>query len=74
VGHDPDVAERARAGSCAFVLAVAITTIVREGLVCLRHPVDVVLRLHGAALLFSASEDLAGELVAMASRAARAST
>src|SRR5438094_7101110 len=41
-----------------------LPAVVREGLVGLRHPVDVVLALERAALLVERVQDLAGELLA----------
>src|SRR5215212_6168113 len=45
----------------AIACASPLPPLVREGLVGLRHPVDVVLALVGAALLVERVEDLAGE-------------
>src|SRR6187431_2791823 len=47
----------------ATALISRLPAVVREGLVGLRHPVDVVLLLEGAALLVRGVEDLADELV-----------
>src|ERR671930_200167 len=57
---------RSRAMDAATVVIVGtcarLPAIVREGLVCLRHAVDVVLLLERAALLVQRVHELAGEL------------
>src|SRR3954471_12294346 len=58
---------------CSFVLKfpfLPLPAVVREGLVGLRHPVDVVLALERAALLVERVHDLVGQLVAHALLAA----
>src|ERR671923_583960 len=66
----PMLRTRSSATACSviFVLKssflVRLPAVVREGLVGLRHPVDVVLALEGAALLVQGVEDLACELLA----------
>src|SRR5215467_14806672 len=57
---------RTRSSPTWVAVCVAISPlppVVREGLVGLRHPVDVVLALVGAALLVERVEDLVGELL-----------
>src|SRR5260221_4658175 len=49
---------------------IPLPPVMREGLVGLRHPVDVVLALERTALLVERVEDLVGELVAHALLAA----
>ena len=81
VGHDPDVPDAVERdvvslrASCSRVPFPRLPAVVREGLVGLRHPVDVVLALERAALLVERVQNLAGELVAPCpSRAGRART
>src|SRR3954465_11467335 len=67
---------RTRSGAtavCSFVLKfpfLPLPAVVRESLVGLRHPVDVVLALERPALLVRGVHDLVGELVAHALLAA----
>src|SRR4051794_25840896 len=46
-----------------FLRPDCLPAVVREGLVCLRHPVLIVLGLERAALLVQRVEELAGELL-----------
>src|SRR5690348_17538688 len=65
----------ATAVSCVFVLKASfrdLPAVVREGLVRLRHPVDVVLALERAALLVQRVHDLVCQLVRHALLAALA--
>src|SRR5690349_10876699 len=61
----PMLRTRSRVGGASFVACVLISlpAVVREGLVGLRHSVEVVLALEGSALLLEGVEDLAGELL-----------
>src|SRR3954466_5226567 len=64
----PMLRTRSRPTACSFSLVLKVVflsglpAIVREGLVRLRHPVDVVLSLERAALLVQRVENLVGEL------------
>src|SRR5919108_4151212 len=63
---------RSSAMRVCVVAIAALPAVVRERLVRLRHPVDVVLALVGAALLVERVEDLAGEALREALLAALA--
>jgi hypothetical protein len=66
VGHDPDVPDAVqghRGALCLVNGGHSVTTCSGEGLVGLRHPVEVVLALEGVALLVEGIQNLAGELV-----------
>src|SRR5688572_16104360 len=60
----PMLRTRSSAMRVAVVLMCSLPAVMREGLVGLRHPVDVVLLLERAALLVQRVEQLAGELLA----------
>src|SRR4029078_956478 len=73
----PMLRTRSSATACSVILVVKsssfpLPSVVREGLVGLRHPVDVVLSLERAALLVQRVENLVGELVRHALLAALA--
>src|SRR5690242_18796315 len=64
----PMLRTRSSATACSVILVLKsssfpLPAVVREGLVGLRHPVDVVLSLERAALLVQRVENLVGELV-----------
>src|SRR3954468_17565878 len=59
----PMLRTRSSAVVTSIVVISGLPAVVREGLVGLRHPVDVVLLLVRAALLVERVEDLAGELL-----------
>src|SRR3954454_25114037 len=59
----PMLRTRSSAVVTSIVVISGLPAVVREGLVGLRHPVDVVLLLVRAALLVHRVEDLAGELL-----------
>src|SRR5256885_1290587 len=65
----PMLRTRSSATACSVILVLKssflcrLPAVVREGLVRLRHPVDVVLPLERAALLVQRIENLVGELV-----------
>src|SRR5579862_7891464 len=65
----PMLRTRSSATACSVIFVLkssfppCLPAVVREGLVGLRHPVDVVLSLERAALLVQRVENLVGELV-----------
>src|SRR5215471_6707418 len=65
----PMLRTRSSATACSVIFVLkssflrGLPAVVREGLVGLRHPVDVVLALERAALLVQRVENLVGELV-----------
>src|SRR5581483_326410 len=65
----PMLRTRSSATACSVIFVLKssflprLPAVVREGLVRLRHPVDVVLSLERAALLVQRVENLVGELV-----------
>src|SRR5215471_11039279 len=71
----PMLRTRSSATACSVIFVLkssflrGLPAVVREGLVGLRHPVDVVLALERAALLVQRVENLVGELVRHALRA-----